>query len=350
MVGTHVTTMGGVSTVVRGYMDGGLLQRFDARYVATHRDGSHLVKFFAAVKAYLKVSVLLLTMKSPLLHIHLSSRASFWRKFGICLLAMLTRRPYLLHVHGSEFMKFYRQESGPRAQRLVRFAFRHAVLVLALSNEWRANILEICPGARVEVLPNAVPLPPAREGAGSATEIVFLGRLGERKGTFDLVRAFAKVFQDFPHASLTCAGDGVIDEIVQLTRQLHVDDRVRCPGWLNAEQAHKLLSTAGIFVLPSYAEGLPMSLLEAMSWGLPVVSSPVGGIPQVVRHQENGLLVEPGDVDNLAASLASLLGDKDQRSRLGEAARETIENHFSLQAAIEKLSGIYASFGVPQRA
>jgi glycosyltransferase involved in cell wall biosynthesis len=89
-----------------------------------------------------------------------------------------------------------------------------------------------------------------------------------------------------------------------------------------------------------------MALLEAMSWGLPVITTPVGGIPRVIENEVNGLLLAPGDIEGLAAAIRRLLEDAELRERLGSAARATIETHFSLPDAMDKLSRIYRSFGL----
>jgi glycosyltransferase involved in cell wall biosynthesis len=349
MVGTHPTTMGGIATVVRGYMQAGLFERFKSVYVPTHRDGSRFQKAATALAAYLRIFVSLLMGNAPLLHVHVSSRASFWRKSLVCAMARLFRRPYLLHVHGSEFMTFYRGECGARAQRFVRSVFAQAALVLALSEQWRSDLLEICPGANVVVLPNAVLLPAAealQNRGKSVREILFAGRLGQRKGVFDLLQAFARIVANFPDVRLICAGDGEIAAVKARSTQLGIGKRVDCLGWLDAAQTRLRFAAAGIFVLPSYAEGVPMAMLEAMSWGLPIICTPVGGIPEVVKSGENGLLVTPGDTEQLAAELTRLLEDGALRARLGAAARKTIEQSFALDVSVERLCEIYRRFGV----
>jgi glycosyltransferase involved in cell wall biosynthesis len=177
--------------------------------------------------------------------------------------------------------------------------------------------------------------------------ILFLGRLGARKGTFDLVRAFAGVVQRFPGAKLVCAGDGAIEEVQSLSRKLGIEESVYCPGWLDPEGTRQALRRATIFTLPSRAEGLPMALLEAMSWGLPVVATAVGGIPQVLKDGENGWMVRPGDVDALCRTLCLAIAESDASARMGRAARKTIEDSFSLSASIERLIAIYGRFGIP---
>lgn len=353
MVGTDLEGMGGVRAVVQSYLDGGLFERFDCVYVASHRAGSTWVKIFTALKAWVRVAVLLRKLDAPLVHVQTASRGSFWRKWVVCVLARLAGRPYLIHLHGGGFQRFYEDESGPLARRLIRGTLAHAALVIALSEQWRERLLRICPAANVEVLPNAVVLPEkpvSRDTREREPVLLFLGHLLRDKGVYDLVTAFAQVAGRFPRSRLVLGGIGNIEEVARLARGLGIAERVACPGWLGPEQKSAALANSTLFLLPSYAEGMPMALLEAMSWGLPVIATPVGGIPQVVTSELNGLLVTPGDVAALAATIARVLEDAELRERLGQAARKTIEQDYSLDKALAKLSGIYDRFGIRARA
>jgi glycosyltransferase involved in cell wall biosynthesis len=352
MVGTSLDVRGGISTVVRGYRDGGLFGRFPLQYVATHRDGSAFVKLGAAVRGYARLARLLLTADAPLVHIHLASRASFWRKSIACALTLARGRPYLLHVHGAEFSKFYDQECGVLSKGIIRFVLRRAALVLALSDQWRTELLRIAPGATVRTLPNAVAVPAAGVDTqrSAPSRILFAGRIGERKGTFELLEAFARIANRVPDAVLVCAGDGAREELLARAKRLGIDTRVECPGWLSAEGMSRELSRATVFTLPSHAEGVPMALLEAMSRGLPVLTTPVGGIPEVVQSDRNGLLVPPGNIDAIEQALVRLLSSPDERAALGTAARATIAEKFALSAIIEQLAALYVQFGLKDAA
>jgi glycosyltransferase involved in cell wall biosynthesis len=347
MVGTSLSTMGGVRAVVQGYVDGGLFERFKGVYISTHVDGSPWSKMRAAVAGWARAGLALAKLDAPLVHVHTASRASFWRKCGVFLMARAAHRPYLLHLHGGEFMQFYEQECGRRSQRFIRHVLRQAALVVVLSDQWRERMLRICPDAKIEVLPNGVPLPDlAQRRAEERPRIVFLGNMSRGKGIYDLLHAFARVAHRFPEARLICAGGGSIVAARAMAARFDLAGRVDFPGWLDAEQKRRLLSTASLFVLPSYAEGLPMALLEAMSWGLPVIATPVGGVPQVVQHEANGLLVAPGNIQQLAAALATALEKPELRQSLGTAARRTIEERFCLDRSLEQLGRIYARFGM----
>jgi glycosyltransferase involved in cell wall biosynthesis len=349
MVGTDLHAVGGIRAVVQGYLDGGLFRTFQGVYVHTHTSGSAWRKALRALRGYVSIARYLLTLDAPLVHVHMASRASFWRKSLVCLMARARGRPYIVHLHGGEFSQFYQDECGPRLQRFVRSTLENAAVVLALSEEWRQRLLRIAPRARIEVLPNAVALPELgslNRTAELAPTVLFLGDLRRAKGTYDLVHAFARIAERFPKARLVCGGVGDIEHVRALAQQLEIADRVSCPGWLDLAQKQRAFACSSIFVLPSYAEGLPMALLEAMSWGLPVITTPVGGIPQLVQKDVNGSLVQPGHIDDLAAALATLLASSAVRARLGAAARSTIETHYTLDRALQRLGEIYGRFGL----
>lgn len=348
MVGTDLEGKGGVRAVVRGYLDGGLFRRYPCVYVASHRAGSTWQKIRTALQAWLRVAVLLRRLDDPLVHVQTASRGSFWRKFVVCSLARLAGCPYIVHLHGGGFARFYK-ESGPLGRRMIRGTLAHAALVIALSEEWRQQLLRICPTAKIEILHNAVAIPDIRDRRETEPTLLFLGHLLRDKGVYDLVRAFALIAPGLPRARLVLGGIGEVAAITQLAAELNISQRVSCPGWLDPVGKAAAFAASQVFLLPSYIEGMPMALLEAMSWGLPVIATPVGGIPQVVEHEVNGLLITPGDIQDLARQMQRLLADAALRERLGAAARARIAAEFSLGDALERLSAIYRRFGLEPR-
>jgi adenylyl-sulfate kinase len=353
MVGTDLSTRGGIPSVVKGYMEGGLFERFHCHYVCTHRDGGKATKIVAAFRGWLDVVRALRHMDAPLLHVHMSHGASFWRKSVVCLCALVARRPYVIHVHGSDFVPFFDEVCGPIARRVVRFVFGRSALVLALSDQWQQFLRRVCADVPVESLPNSVHLCSARQPLDRSRQpqrVLTVGQLGTRKGTFDLVRAFARIAADFPQAKLVCAGDGAIEDVRRLADALAIGDRIDLPGWIDADAVSRQLRDATAFVLPSYLEGMPMALLEAMSFGLPVIASRAGGIPDVIDDGRNGLLVDAGKIDELEAALRAVLSDSALSDRLGAAARHTIEADYSRDQRIEQLAAVYCRFGVRELA
>lgn len=348
MVGTDASGKGGISTVINGYADGGLFDRFTVEYVVTHRNGSAWEKITTALRGWAKVASALRRLDAPLVHIQTASHASFWRKFVVCLMAWLAGRPYILHIHGGGFLHFY-EKSGRLARRCIRSALANADLVLTLSEPWRERLQKICPAARVEVLSNAVPLPSAQDLLPASKRehtVLFLGDISRAKGVSDLVRAFALANDGY---RLVFGGTGATGDLLRLARSLHVGEAVECPGWMSGEHKRSALARAALFVLPSYAEGMPMAVLEAMSWGLPVIATPVGALPQLIQHERNGLLVPAGDIAALSQALARLMQDPRLRDRLGAAARATVEARYTPDAMLSTLGQIYNRFGIQAR-
>lgn len=345
MIGTHPHAKGGIATVVAKYRQFGLFEKWRVTYLCTHVEASVYRKFIIAISAYWQMIQLLVTGRAGLIHIHVATKASTWRKLIFALTAFLFRVPYILHIHGAEYMNFFYKECGPLRRGIIRFFFQKAAIVIALSESWAAQLREMAPGAQVEVVYNSVSLPQRKTfGRDEARKgILFLGRIGMRKGAFDLIRAFAVVNRD---VKLALGGDGDVNKASELARQLGVAERVQMLGWVTGENKEALLSTASIFVLPSYNEGLPMSVLEAMSWGVPVITTPVGGIPEVVRQGEEGIIVQPGDITGLTVALRQLLDDEPLRQRLGVNGKRRIQHLFSDEVAFPQLEAIWARFGL----
>jgi glycosyltransferase involved in cell wall biosynthesis len=274
-------------------------------------------------------------------HAHAASGASFARKSLVLLLARATGCRTIFHLHGGGFRQFATIRSGVLMRRWIRHTLERSTLVIALSEGWAGFVRGYAPQARVAVVPNAVVVPSQAAGRAEAGRILFLGRIEAAKGVAELLEAAALLAPRFPQLRLVLAGTGERDAWRQAAQARGIGDRVELPGWLDASARDAELARAAIFCLPSHAEGLPMSLLEAMASGRAVVASAVGGIPEALRDGENGLLVPPCDAQALAAALARLLADDSLCTRLGAAARMTVQQHYSTEAVCGRLAAIY---------
>jgi glycosyltransferase involved in cell wall biosynthesis len=179
----------------------------------------------------------------------------------------------------------------------------------------------------IVVIPN--PIPDIDTDTLSTTttrghRILYLAHLIQRKGYPLLIQAFANLASRYPDCRLIFAGSAEVDVARRLCAENGIEDRVDFLGWIKDPQRSRELQQATIFVLPSYQEGLPMGVLEAMAYGLAVVTTPVGGIGDVIQHGVNGLLVPPGDASELTAALADLMDDAELCRRLGIQAREDV--------------------------
>lgn len=277
-----------------------------------------------------------------MMHAHSASRGSFWRKSVLCSIAQAFRVPYILHIHSGEFPVFFSQECGVLAQWWVRRVLRDAAAVVVLTSRWRAAFQEIEPTATLRVLPNPVRVPSQLgERKSRGARVLFLGRMRQKKGVFDLVAASALVERDVPGVEFVLAGDGDLEAVREAARSCGVESRVTLPGWVAGKDKDDLLAQADVFVLPSYFEGLPVGVLEAMALGVPIVATNVGGIPDVVSDGVHALLVDPGDVAALAQAIKSLLVDRGLADRLRQNAYERARSVYSEQIVMSQLESLY---------
>lgn len=318
----------------------------EIQHITSHEEGSSIHKLKVFGQAFVKFLWRLASQRTDIVYLQVSERANLLRKSIFALIAFLFRKPVLLHAHGAEFHITY-SRLPQWAKQLLSNIFRRCSGLIVLSNTWKDYYvlnLGLNP-QQVFVLPNPTELPvqiPQRLNSHKVT-LLFCGRVGQRKGTFDLIRAFANLSDEQKNCTeLIIAGDGEIEQGRKLAENLNLGEYITFLGWVNSEQRDELLAKADVFILPSYNEGLPLAILEAMGWGLPVISTPVGGIPELVVPNQNGLLVNPGDIEQLSAAIQMLIENESLRRSLGVVARKTVEP-FDVKNYTTQLANIYYS-------
>lgn len=327
MLGPGLNVMGGISRNERLFLENAPPE-VQISHISTLEDGSIPLKIRVFLQAVVKTMWMLLTKDIHLVHIRGSHRGSTFRKSMLILLVLFFRKPIVFQMHASEFHIFY-ANLAPGLQKLFSWVFRQCDRFVVLSASWKkfyTTNLGLKP-EKVDVLYNPVQVPseiPTRNSS-IPLKLIFLGRIGERKGAFDLIQAFARLPESEKTKSmLIMAGDGDLEEARNLAQSLNLTDYITFPGWIDTKERDRLLTQADIFILPSYNEGLPLSMLEAMAWGLPAIVTPVGGIAEVVTHGENGLLVEPGNIQQLSDAMKSLITSEELRLSLGAKARTSM--------------------------
>jgi glycosyltransferase involved in cell wall biosynthesis len=238
---------------------------------------------------------------------------------------------------------------GRRARAISGWASRRARRMIAVTSVIRERLLERdgVPPERITVIPNAI-VPDERSCAPSGLPaglrggpvVGIIARLQPEKGVADFVRAAARVARSVPAARFAIVGDGPLrGELSALAGQLGVDDRVHFLGIRS--DVRGLMDLMDVIVVPSLSEGAPLVTLEAMAAGLPVVASRVGGIPDQIRHNREGLLVPPGDPTSLGAALIELLRDPQRTISLGEAGRLRAILEFGHGTMVSRVENVY---------
>lgn len=284
--------------------------------------------------------------RAAAVHVHMGDRGSILRKGLMIGFARLCGIPALLHLHAVELEEMYAR--APAAVRwLIRSPFHWASTVIVLGERYRSWLVGALhvPEGKIDILTNGVPgvaAAPDRGGReGRPCEILFLGNLIERKGVSDLLAALARINDPALSWRAELAGGGDEAHYRQQAQSLGLGERVAFVGWVDQAQVRERLGSADLLVLPSYDEGLPLVILEALGSGLPVVCTPVGSIPEVLTDEQEVLLVPPGDQEALATAIRRLVAEPELRRAMGRRGRAAFDARFSLRAFQDALFAIY---------
>lgn len=339
---------GGMASVMRLLLDDPD-PRFAISAVPTYVDTGAALRLWTGVRGMVLSATLIVLGRADIVHVHLSHGGSVARKALPLFAARLRGVPSIVHGHSFDFSGWF-----DRLPALVRPVVRAALradhwLVLggSLSEEYRASLH--LSGESVQVLYNPVVLPAAvASHGGQSLTVLALGRLGQRKGTYDLIEAIALLPDDIrARVCVTLAGDGEVEQARALVAARRLSGVIDVVGWIDPITRDELLGRTDIFVLPSYDEGLPMAILEAMAHGVVPVTTPVGGIPDAVTDGIDGLLVAPGQTAQLAEALCRLICDDGLRETLGAAARERAQM-FDIGAWRAELAQLWLNLAVRQ--
>jgi glycosyltransferase involved in cell wall biosynthesis len=343
MFGPDLSATSGISNVVNNWLQGGIADMVALTYISTLKEyvpGRFFRKIFEALNAYARM-IALPGRDYDIVHIHFSSGMSFYRKLVLFFIARIKRKKIVVHLHASSFKSFYNDARWP-AKRLIECFFNGSDMVLVLSESWRAFCREFCDPGKMRIVYNgAIIKERVEKKNGRIVNIACMGRLGERKGTYDLLKAFERLLEKTSDVRLVLGGDGDVDIVRKIVGDKGMGENVAVLGWVSGAQKDKVFNDADVYVLPSYNEGLPGSVLEAMAAGCPVVSTYVGGIPEVVGNGVNGYLIQPGDIDALYEKIYALASERKTREGMGARSREIVEEKFDIRRIVKDLAGAY---------
>ncbi|KIR02426.1 glycosyl transferase, group 1 [Lachnospiraceae bacterium TWA4] len=275
---------------------------------------------------------------------HMSYKGSFIRKYLIFLLCQRYHIPTLVHLHGSEFQKWY-QTLNPVIKHRVNQMLRDSNSVIVLGDFWKTTIDQIESRANTIIIRNAIKIPQeCVVWNDKKFRIIFLGVLNRRKGTENLIRAF-EIIKDSDKLNkieLVIAGSGPEEKYLKiLCKERKLDCFIKFLGWVDSKEKRKLLKTGNLLVLPSYNEGLPISILEAISYGIPVVATNVGDIASAVFDGKNGYLVQPGDIMGLAEAILKIISDPSKYQDFSNQSKYIAKSKFSEENFFQKMLQCY---------
>jgi glycosyltransferase involved in cell wall biosynthesis len=348
IVGPSLDSRGGISSVEFQIISNWNIHNFSYTHLPSFIEGSKINKLFFFAFSLVSFLGIIVRTNTKIVHIHFSSYGSFYRKSVFLLLSKLFNKKVILHSHSPDFDIFY-GKSISFLQKYISYILSKADILIVLSNFWSDYFSDICDPARIEILGNAIYLDPVTDYDQISRKhlIISVGRLGERKGTYFLLDCFSNIVDNFPDWELFLIGDGEIEKVKEYLTKYHkiLEHKVHILGWQERTIVNDYLATSSIFALPSLAEGQPISIIEAMAFSNPIISTNVGGIPELIEDGVNGFLVPPNNSVTFQEKLEILVSDESIRRVFGKNSRNLAEQKFGIQRYMETLSKYYQELG-----
>ncbi|MCG5241475.1 glycosyltransferase family 4 protein [Azospirillum doebereinerae] len=343
-----------------GRMTGYIVDQFaespgapDTVVLDTRGTGSVALSPFYLAGTLARLFWLLARRRASVVHINVSEKGSFLRKAAVQAVAGLFSCPTVVHLHGASFVEYFESGAFPRA--ISRWLFDRCGRAVVLGDNWRDYLVQSVgtDPHKIRVLYNAVPDIGAdlsvREAPphGAELSLLVLANLSERKGIGTLLRACQRLKERGQRFHVTIGGGGDIDGYRAMAASLGVAEECRFLGWVSREDAHAHIKSHDVLLLPSTHEGLPMVILEALSAQLPVITTPVGSIPEVLTDGQTARIIPVNDPAALADAIAGLGSDPDLYRKLAENGRRLFLKQFVIDAYAKSLQAVYQEMDRP---
>jgi glycosyltransferase involved in cell wall biosynthesis len=328
---------GGIATVVNS-----LSNHYETfNYIASTRSKNPFIMLYYFGACVFGLIYYILIKRIRIVHIHGASYGSFVRKMILINICVFFNIKTIYHIHGGNFHLFYRKFNK---YGIIKRTINKVDVLITLSNNGKDYFSSITNERKIFILGNMVANANFSRNYSecrSKLNFLFLGRIADHKGIFDLldvIRDNKNHLKD--KFILYVGGDGETEKLVKLIEKYEIQHLVKFEGWVSGEQRRDLLITCDVHILPSYNETFGMSNLEAMSYGMPIISTTVGGIPEVVSNNKNGFLIEPGDKKKMMEFITYFIEYPEEIERMGRKSMENAKRFYP-ENVIPQLNSIY---------
>lgn len=337
-VGPHYSLRGGMASVLKVYSQ--TIEPFN--FLAGYYYTNPVTSVFYFLGGLIKLFWILLTKRDiKIVHIQTASRGSFFRKSIMVLLSKLFGKKAILHIHGGEFKLFY--NGAGFLKRYIKYILNIVDEVIVLSDEWKEYFDSLTNKKKSIVLNNPVIFPQetAQKKAASPVSVLYLNHITTAKGIYDILDCINENKEWLNNSfKFVIAGAGESQKLEQFIATNNLQHMIEYKGWVEGKEKETLVQDCDVFILTSYNEGLPMSILEAMVYKKAIISTTVGGIPRIVKPNDNGWLISPGDRTALAGVFTEIKNDIHILNKYGARSFEIAKN-YSPQEVKDKLGRIY---------
>jgi glycosyltransferase involved in cell wall biosynthesis len=337
----------GVSTHLNSLLASPLRRRYRLLHFQVGSEGRRegaIARLLRLASSPFVLAAQIVRRNAVLVHINTSLNfRAYWRDCVYVLAARLSGARVLCQVHGGMLSQFV--AGGPIKRWLVRATLAMPDALVVLSTAQREACRSLVPQQLVLAIPNGIAAPNTVPGThrSGPLRLLYIGRLAKEKGLYEVMNALALSQARGVALHLTIAGSGEEEAgLRSLAATLGVAEAVTFAGAVFGERKRRLLESADAFVLPSYAEGMPYALLEAMSAGLPPIVTAVGAIPDVITPGVHGLFVRPRDPDAIADAIARLAANQPLAASMSAACRVRIAERYTIDRVASEFAALYA--------
>lgn len=276
-----------------------------------------------------------------IVHIHTGSYKPFFYSTIVAKVARLFKKKVIFHMHGGGFRDYYLSNKTFVSKELLK-----ADAIIALSNYWYEFYHNEIGHPNVHIISNIVepPIILDYKKKDDTLNFLFLGFIQTAKGIFDLVELLKSYHNEYKGKLHLYIGGARFEEerLREYIKENKLNDIITMCGWVTGNKKIELINQSDVYILPSYKEGSPISIIECMTYGLPIVATNVGGIPEMIEDGKNGLLFEPGKKEAMKHSIDTLLNNPSLRELMGKNAKEASLKYFPKNVKKE-LSNLYES-------
>ena len=339
MIGPSPSRKGGIAAVANVYLNSYLVKEVDLTYISSTSLGTKFDKCLTVIRGYAIFVFFLTSRSSDIIHILVTAGVSFYRKIIFILLAKTFKKKIVIHLHASNFEKFYQDRKINRY--VIKKVMDNVDLILVLSDRIKQIVKCYSINDNIKVLYNPISFKdfsfPSKIRKSNTKIVLFMGKVGERKGVYDLLEAIPKILKIYNSVRFVLGGDGELEKVKHICKIKKVANKVDVLGYISGSEKMNNFKKADIYILPSYHEGLPVSILEAMATGLPIVSTAIAGIPDAVEDGVNGFLIEPGHIDAIVEKVTKLLRDEHLCNEMSKRSIAKVRTKFDISVIIEHL-------------
>ena len=336
-IGSNINGRGGIPKFLRSYSE--LFEEWN--YIRATSNGNVTNRTLVYMKSLILLFIALVKGQIEIIHIHSSAAVLLHKVAVYIIVSSLFGKKILLHIHASGFEDLCKSHTN-----WLKWLFKKIDLIICVSKDIDSIVKRYQLSTKTILLYNLIdkPFPTYIKKIDTKTHFLFMGEIIERKGIYDLLEVLKEHKSYFEGKMiLSIAGGGNTQKLFKLINQYQIRDLVNYLGWIDSEEKAIAYSQADVFILPSYSESFGLVNLEANSYGLPVISTKVGGIPEIIHHGENGILVSPGKNEEIFKSMRYLMENNSIRKKMGERGKE-IASQFYPEEIENQLRRIYDSF------